>query len=46
MEFDETIGSYRANKNVDDVDDEPLRKTWKNMLVEAINSKEMKIMCK
>lgn len=46
MEFDETIGSYGANTNVDDVGDETLRNTWKNMLVGAIYPKETKIMCK
>jgi hypothetical protein len=40
VEFDESNGSQRAIENCDDVNDEPLRETMKNMPVEDIKPKD------
>ena len=40
MEFDESNGSQGAHENLDDVDDEPLRETMKNILVRDVKPKD------
>ena len=42
VEFDESNGSQGAHKNLDDVGDEPLRETMKNILVGDIEPKDDK----
>jgi hypothetical protein len=40
VEFDESYGSQGAHENIDDVGDESLRKTMKNILVGDIKPKD------